>query len=159
MRFKLNSTGAKLTQLTTLNELERYLILLGEVEVSDALFVSCYLNLEDGAEGGRAALTERANLLRSTLPSNDLAELGRALCEIDSYLAAEILPDAKGVAIFARSNFRPFLLAIQFAIPVPSLIAVCPTPSVQPLVKLRDCYLRHDGQLTTASRSRILDWM
>ena len=70
-----------MTQLTTLDELERHLILLDDLEVSDALFVSCYLDLEDGAEGGRAALTERVNLLRSTLPSNDLAELGRALGE------------------------------------------------------------------------------
>lgn len=148
-----------MTQLTTLDELERHLIRLGKVEVSDALFVSCYLDLEDGAEGGRAALTERANLLRRTVPGNNLAELGRALCAIDNYLAAEILPDAKGVAIFVRDDFWGFLLPIQFSIPVPNLIAVRTAPSIQPLVKFRDCYLRHDGQFNTARCARILDWM
>ena len=148
-----------MTQLTTLDELERHIILLGKVDVSDAHFVSCYLNLEAGAAGGRAALTERANLLRYTLQGNDLDELRRALCKINSYLAIEILPEAKGLAIFVRGTFGVFLLPMQFAIPVPNWIAVCPTPSIQPLVELRDCYLRHDGPLATARCARTLEWM
>ena len=120
-----------MTHLTTLPELKQHITLLVSVEESDALFVSFYLNLEDGEAGGRAALAQRASVLRQILKGNDLADLERALRKINAYLAAEILPEAKGLAIFVRGNLGgAFLLPMQFAVPVPNWIAVYPMPNI-----------------------------
>ena len=68
-----------MTHLTTLDELKQHITLLVSVEESDALFVSFYLNLEDGGALGRAALAQRASVLRHILMGNDLADLEQAL--------------------------------------------------------------------------------
>ena len=147
-----------MTHLTTLDELKQHITLLVSVEESDALFVSFYLNLEDGGALGRAALAQRASVLRHILKGNDLADLERALCKIDAYLAAGILPEAKGLAIFVRDIFGgAFLLPMQFAAPVPNWIAVYPTPNIYHLVELKDTYHRYVVLLATAERARILD--
>lgn len=147
-----------MTHLATLDELKQHITLLVSVEESDALFVSFYLNLEDGGASGRAALAQRASVLRHILKGDDLADLERALCKINAYLAAEILPEAKGLAIFVRDSFGgAFLLPIQFAVPVPNWIAVYPTPNIYHLVELKDTYHRYVVLLATAERARILD--
>jgi len=146
------------THLTALDELKQHITLLASVEESDALFVSCYLNLEDGGGGARAALAQRASVLRHILKGSDLADLERALCNINAYLAAEILPEAKGLAIFVRDRRGgAFQLPMQFAVPVPNWIAVYPTPNIYHLVELKDTYHRYVVLLATAERARILD--
>ncbi len=150
--------GADIIHLTTLDELKQHITLLVSVETSDALFVSFYLNLEDGGALGRAALAQRASVLRQILKDNDLADFERALRKIDAYVAAEILSEAKGLAIFVRGNLGgAFLLPMQFAVPLPNWIAVYPTPNIYHLVELKDTYHRYVVLLATAARARILD--
>lgn len=146
-----------MTHLTTLDELKQHITMLVSVAESDALFVSFYLNLEDGGADGRAVLAQRASVLRHILKGNDLADLEQALCKINAYLAAEILPEAKGLAIFVRDNVGAFLLPMQFAVPLPNWIAVYPTPNIYHLVELKDTYHRYVVLLATAERARILD--
>lgn len=146
-----------MTHLTTLDELKQHITLLVSVEESDALFVSFYLNLEDGG-AGRAALAQRACVLRHVPKGYDLADLERALAKINAYLATEILPEAKGLAIFVRDSFGgAFLLPMQFAVPLPNWIAAYPTPNIYHLVELKDTYHRYVVLLATAERARILD--
>ena len=42
-----------MTHMTTLDELKQHITLLASVEESDAPFISCYLNLENGQAGWR----------------------------------------------------------------------------------------------------------
>ena len=147
-----------MTRLTTLDALKQHITLLVSVEKSDALFISFYLNLEDGGALGQAALAQRAGVLRQILKGNDLADFERALRKINAYVAAEILPEAKGLAIFVRGNLGgAFLLPMQFAVPLPNWIAVYPTPNIYHLVELKDTYHRYVVLLATAERARILD--
>ena len=56
-----------MTHLTTLDELKQHITLLASVEETDAPFISCYLDLENGQAGWREVLDERARILREAI--------------------------------------------------------------------------------------------
>jgi len=144
--------------MTTLDELKQQITVLASVEESDAPFISCYLNLENGQTGWRDALDERARILRRILNGNDLADLEETLGRIEAWMATDLLPEAKGVAIFARGTFGgSFMLPMQFAAPLPSRIAVYPTPNIYHLVELKDNYHRYVVLLALPNRVSILE--
>jgi hypothetical protein len=147
-----------MTQLTTLDELKQHITLLASVEESDALFVSAYFNLESGRTGWRETLDGRARILRRILKGNVLADLDEALDKIETWLATELLPEAKGAALFVRGTFGgSFMLPMQFAQPLPNWIAAYPTPNIYHLVELKDNYHRYVVLLATADRASILE--
>lgn len=118
-------------QLTTLDELRRHIGVLACVDETEAPFVSCYLNLEQGEAGYRKAFEDRASALRATLDGDARADFEAAIGQIEPYLAEKLRPGAKGVALFSR-QFRAgaFFLPMQFAAPLPNWIAVYPTPNL-----------------------------
>ena len=147
-----------MTHLTTLNELKQHITLLSSVEESDAPFVSAYLNLEDGRDGWCAALDERERVLRHILNGDDLADFEEALGKIKAWLATDLLPKAKGVAIFVRGTFGgAFMLPMQFAVPLPNWIAIYPTPNIYHLVEIKDNYHRYVVLLALPNRASILE--
>jgi protein required for attachment to host cells len=147
-----------MAHLTTLDELHQQITLLASVEESDAPFISVYLNLENGRTGWREVLDDRARILRRVLKGNDLADLEEALSKIEDWLAADLLPEAKGVAIFVRGTFGgAFMLPMQFATPLPNWIAVYPTPNIYHLVELKDNYHRYVVLLAMPDRASILE--
>jgi hypothetical protein len=147
-----------MNHLTTLNELRGHITLLASVEESETPFVSCYLNLEDGEAAYREALDARASTLRRVLKGDELMDFEESLVRIEAYLANEVLPEAKGVAIFARGTFGgTFMLPMQFAVPLPNWIAVYPSPNIYHLVELKDNYHRYVVMHATAQRVRILE--
>ena len=146
-----------MTHMTTLDELKRQITLLASVKESDAPFISCYLNLENGQTGWRDVLEERGRILRRTLKGDDLTDLEEALGNIEAWLSAELLPEAKGVAIFARGTCGgSFLLPMQFTAPLPNWIAVYPTPNIYHLVELKDDYHRYVVLLALPNRACIV---
>ena len=147
-----------MTHMTTLDELKQQITVLASVEASDAPFISCYLNLENGQTGWRDVLDERARILRRILKGNDLADLEETLGRIEAWMATDLLPDAKGVAIFARGTCGgSFMLPMQFVAPLPSRIAVYPTPNIYHLVELKDNYHRYVVLLAMPNRVSILE--
>ena len=48
-----------MTRMTTLDKLGQHITLLASVEETDAPFISCYLNLENGQAGWRYVLDDR----------------------------------------------------------------------------------------------------
>ena len=147
-----------MAHLTTLDELKHHITLLASVEETDAPFISAYLNLENGQSGWRDVLDERTHILRRILKGNDLADLEIALDKIEDWLASNLLPESKGVAIFVRGIFGgSFMLPMQFAAPLPNWIAVYPTPNIYHLVELKDSYHRYVVLLATPERARILE--
>jgi len=144
--------------LTTLDELSQHITLLASIEETDTPFISCYLNLEGGPTGWQETLGERAGILRRILKGNDLADLEETLDKIKAWLASDLLPEAKGVAIFARGTFGgSFMLPMQFAAPLPNWIAVYPTPNIYHLVELKDNYHRYVVLLAKPDRACILE--
>ena len=147
-----------MTHLTTLGELKQHITLLANIEETDAPFISCYLNLENGQTNWRDVFDERACILRRILKGNDHADFEEALGKIEAWLAVNLLPEAKGVAIFARGTFGgSFMLPMQFAAPLPNWIAVYPTPNIYHLVELKDNYHRYVVLLATPDRACILE--
>ena len=143
-----------MAHLTTLNELRQHITLLASVEESEAPFISAYLNLENGQTGWREALNVRARVLRRVLKGNDLGDLEEALGKIKAWLATDLLPEAKGAAIFVRGTFGgAFMLPMQFAAPLPNWIAVYPTPNIYHLVELKDNYHRYVVLLAMPDRA------
>lgn len=147
-----------MTHLTTLDELKQHITLLASVEETDAPFVSAYFNLEDGQAGWRETLDERARVLRRILKGDNLADLEEALGKIEAWLATDPLPDAKGAAIFIRGIFGgAFMLPMQFAAPLPTWIAIYPTPNIYHLVELKNNYHRYVILLAMPDRASILE--
>jgi len=144
--------------LTTLDELKQHVTLLASVEESDAPFISCYLNLEDKPDSWRKTLDDRARVLRRLLNGNDLADLEEALGKIETWLATDLLSEAKGAALFVRGTFGgAFMLPMQFAAPLPNWFAVYPTPNIYHLVELKDNYHRYVVFMALQDRVSILE--
>ena len=147
-----------MTHLTTLDELQQHITVLASVDETDAPFISCYLNLEDGPDSWRKTLDDRAGILRRILKGNDLADFEEAMGKIEAWLATELLPEAKSAALFVRGNFGgAFMLPMQFAAPLPNWIAVYPTPNIYHLVELKDNYHRYVVLLAEPQRACILE--
>jgi len=147
-----------MTHMTTLDELNQYITALASVEESDAPFISCYFNLENGQTGWSNVLDERARILRRLLKGNDLADLEETLERIEVWMTTELLPEAKGVAIFARGTCGgSFMLPMQFAAPLPNRIMAYPTPNIYHLVELKDNYHRYVVLLALPYRVGILE--
>lgn len=147
-----------MTHLTSLDELSHHITTLACVEETDAPFLSCYFNLEDGQNEWRALLDERARILRRLLKGDHLADLEGILPKVDMWLSSELLPEAKGAAVFVRGcSGGSFMLPMQFAVPVASRIAVYPTPNICQLVELKDSYHRYIVLLATSNRACILE--
>ncbi len=144
--------------LTTLDELRRNIAVLACIDESEAPFVSCYLNLEQGASRYRKALENRVSALRATLDGDARADFNVAIHQIEAYLAEKLRPGAMGVALFSR-QFRAgaFFLPMQFAAPLPDWIAVCATPNLFHLMALKDTYHRYVVLLATGAWVRILE--
>ena len=159
MRSRPNARDIKdMTHLTTLDELKGHNGLLASVEETGAPVVSAYFDLEGGTAGWRETLDGRARLLRRVLKGNDLADFEEAVGKIENWLATELHPDAKGVAIFVRGTFgRGFMLPMQFAATLPNWIAVYPMPNIHHLVELKDSYHRHVILLALPDRASILE--
>ncbi len=144
--------------LTTLDELKQHITLLASVDESDAPFMSCYLNLENGPDSWRKTIDDRASILRRILKGNDLADLEEALVQIEAWLANNLLPEAKSAALFVRGNFGgAFMLPMQFAAPLPDWITIYPTPNIYHLVELKDNYHRYIVLLAEPQRACIME--
>ncbi len=147
-----------MAHLTTLNELRDIIATLAGIKAFHTPFVSCYLNLEHGDDSAREMIDQRADLLRRVLGGSELDDFEDSITAIKRYLDEELLPEAKGLAFFARSSFeREFYMPLQFAVPLPNLLRVYPTPNIYHLVELKDTYERYLVMIATLDRVRILE--
>lgn len=145
-------------KMTTLDELKKNISLLASVEESDVPFISCYLNIEAGPTSWQKTFNNRVHILRRILKGSNLLDFEDALGKIETYLLTELLPDAKGVAIFSRGlTGGSFMMPMQFAAPLPNWIVVNPTPNIYHLMELKDNYHRYIILLANAQRARILE--
>jgi len=145
-------------QLTSLDELRRQIGVLACVDETEAPFVSCYINLEQGEAGYRKAFEERASVLRAAFDGDARADFEAAKAQIEGYLAAKLRRGAKGLALFARQfHGGAFFLPMQFAVSVPDWIAVDPSPHIYHLMALKDTYHRYLVMIATQGRVRITE--
>ena len=140
-----------------LSELQQHIRTLVTLEESEALVISCYLNVEAGLPGCRNAFAERVALLRRAVGAVHKNTLEEGLANLVSFVKDHVQPTTRGVAVFARGGSQPFLLPLQFRVPLPTSIAVDTTPNIYHLVELKDTYYRYVIMLCTEEFVRILE--
>ncbi len=99
---------------------------------------------------------ERVQSLRRSLGLHEQQDFDFALARIEHMFATDILSNAKGLAAFSRGGEQPFLLPLQFQVPLPNWIAVDNVPNIYHLVELKDTYHRYVVMLVTKENWRIL---
>jgi hypothetical protein len=91
-----------------LKNLKWHIWTLATLPETNAPVVSCYLALEKGRIKKSNAFEELSWSLRRVTTKQEKQNLEDALEPIATYLACELLPDAKGVAVFSRAGSIPF---------------------------------------------------
>jgi len=132
----------------------RNLAVLSETESS---MISCYINNEAGRASYRDDIDARIREIREVLSSNQRLDFEQALGRIEAFLAADINPEAKGVALFSRGGESPFFQALQFRLPLPNIMSVDSVPHIYELVLLKDTYDRYVVLISTESHARIIE--
>lgn len=140
-----------------LESLRKHIRTLATLPVTDAEVVSCYLTLEGGGLTDRNVFDTQARLLKQGMTGTARRDSEDALKRIEEYLTTELLPDAKGIALFSRAGAEPFFLPLQFRVPLPIWVAVDTTPNIYHLVELKDTYHRYVVMISTEESVRILE--
>lgn len=139
-----------------LQTLQSHIRVLACLEETEAPVISCYLNLQPGESGGRNLFESRMRLLRSAQPGVSRIAFSEALAQIRAWLCSSLADESQGAALFARGGNRPFFRALQFQVPLPTWIAIGPTPNIYHLVELKDNYHRYVVLLSTDVSVRVL---
>ena len=140
-----------------LKNLQRHIRTLATLPETDAPVVSCYLALDKGRVQNRNAFDEQIRPLIGSLSGQARRDFENALGPIEKYLARELLPEAKGAAVFSRAGEQPLFLPLQFRVPLPNWVAMDRVPSVYHLVELKDTYHRYVVMISTEQSVRILE--
>ncbi len=140
--------------LENLNILIRKISTLSE---TDAVVISCYVNLEAGRASYRNAFDFRIREIRKALPSDQHHDFEEALGRIEVFLASDINPKTKSIALFSRGGESTFFLPLQFRLPLPDHMIVDSVPHIYELVKLKDTYHRYVVLISTETHARIVE--
>ena len=85
-----------------LGELQQYIRTLATLEVSEALVINCYLDVEAGVQSRRNAFSGRVAILRRNIGTEYAEAFEQALTRVVSFIKDDLLPGSIGVAAFAR---------------------------------------------------------
>lgn len=140
-----------------LKNLQKHIRTLATLEETNSPVISYYLNREFDELSNRLKLTEQGRVLRQSLWGRAKHDFEEAMNKIETFIDTELLPDAKGVAIFARTGEGPFFLPLQFRVPLPNWIAVTALPNIYHLIELKDTYHRYVVMISTEESARILE--
>jgi protein required for attachment to host cells len=140
-----------------LKDLQNAVRVLAVLDETEAPFISCYLNREAGESSFRAALDQRIGELRRSLRGEARLLFEEALIPLQRFLAGQVASGTEGIAIFSRGGTRPYFLALQFHVPVPTWVVVDTVPNIYHLVELKDTYHRYVLLLATEKTVRILE--
>jgi len=111
---------------------------LADLEMSDSAVVSCYLDAGAGKPACREFLKQKAGQIRPRLRGTARLDFENAVSMIHSALDAHWIPEARGIAIFARGALGGRQLTILHSATTLSnrFILYC-RPELLPLVSLR----------------------
>lgn len=124
-----------------LKQLDQSIRALASTPASAAPVLNCYVDRE--SPEWRSRFDEEASRLRAAFPAGESRRwFDEALLRIKTHL--RLVPEigARGAAVFARGGDAPFLLPLEFRIPLPGSLSASRHPRIFPLVALRDNYYR-----------------
>ncbi|MFH1417305.1 MAG: hypothetical protein ABII12_03350 [Planctomycetota bacterium] len=140
-----------------LKSLRKHIRTLATLPVTDAEVISCYLTLHGGDLTDRNVFDTHVRLLKQGTTGSARRDREDALRRIEEYLTTNLLPEAKGIALFSRAGAEPFFLPMQFQVPLPNWVAVDTTPNIYHLIELKDTYHRYVVMISTEESVRILE--
>ena len=113
-----------------LKNLQKHIRALASLPETDAEVISCYLTLENGRLKNRNVFDGQVRAIKNDLTGQTRRDFEVALDRIETYLAADLLPGAKGLAVYSRAGEEPFFLPLHFRVPLPNWVAVDRTPNI-----------------------------
>ena len=154
----MTRASAGVTQAMEVSQLQAHIRTLITLEEDESPIVTCYVHRAIGRNDSGPPLFEgRVRAVRGVLRGQQLDCFEEAFGRIQRYLAKEVRPTTRGVAIFARAGARPFFLGLQFQVPLPNRLSVGSTPDIYHLVELKDTYHRYVVLISTEESARILE--
>lgn len=140
-----------------LSQLQTHIRTLITLEEDEALIVSCYVHRDVNQKAPSTPFEGRLRMIRKALAGQELDDFEERFGRIQHFLATEIRPTTRGIAIFARAGKHPFFLGLQFQVPLPDRLSVSSTPDIYHLVELKDTYHRYVVLISTEESARILE--
>ncbi len=140
-----------------LKDLQQHIRTLVTLEETDAPVVSAYFNVAERNAAHRKFVDERTQFVGGTLPPSAAEDFKQAMRQVTNFLESQLNQATQGAAIFARAGKSPFFLALQFQVPLPSMIAVGPSANVYHLVEMKDTYHRYVVVIINEMGARILE--
>lgn len=120
-----------------LEDLQRHVLNLANLEEAAEPVVSCYLDL---GSAYRENLNEKVRSLKNELERRLRLPFWEALGRIEVFVGTGICPESRGAALFSRGGERSFFVPLQFTAPLPTQVIVSAKPHIYPLVELKhDC--------------------
>ncbi|MEW8509075.1 MAG: hypothetical protein AB2598_20530 [Candidatus Thiodiazotropha sp.] len=127
--------------MTSCNALDRSIELLTSVDVADAPFLSCYLDLEAGVESCQMFLASEADQIRAGLCDMQRLDFDEAFARLEKTIGSLCADEIRGVAIFTRSiTGGRFVTVIPSMLPFRNQLTFYRVPDIRPLLSLRDAY-------------------
>ncbi len=140
-----------------LKELQQHIRTLVTLEETEAPVISMYHSLMKGDGTNRRFIDDRTQFVGTSLPPSAAEDFKQAMRQVQTFFESKLEPTSKAVAVFARAGRSPFFLALQFQVPLPSMLAVGSTPNVYHLVELKDTYHRYVVMIINEMGARILE--
>jgi len=138
-----------------LTSLRKHLRALATMGQSQSLILSCYTSFEHG-QSRRDLIERRAQAIRATIPLSLRTDFDLAMARIFAQQDLHA-PRTRGMAVFASCADSGFFQALEFRVPLPTLLVVEPAPVIYPLVELKDTFHRFIVVISTEGSARILE--
>jgi hypothetical protein len=119
--------------------LDERIQLLASVDIAEAPFLSCYLNLESGEAAYETFLERQVRMIRHHLDGVAKIDFDETFAAIKAGLRRVWTEETRGLALFARGLMGGrFFLAIPSRLPFANQMSYYRVPDIRPLLNLKD---------------------
>jgi hypothetical protein len=143
-------------EIMTGSELDSHLGKLIELDESEHLFFSIYLDLSSMLSA-EMQLRELVCSVMPTLSEESVDHLFQVESYILDIIGERIRDEHKGLAVHFRFGAKPELYAIVFHLPVAPAIFADSSPNILQLIEMRDSYDRYVVLISTETQARIME--
>ncbi len=138
-------------------KLEEHIRALAALPETEAPIISCYAEIAGGRVKDPKMCDGQMNALKMGRTCVEGRLIDDALSPVRLLLSGNLEADSKGLAVFSRAGQEPYLLFLQFRVPLPTWITAGKFPSIFHLVEMKDTYERYVVMLGTRERVRIFE--
>jgi protein required for attachment to host cells len=138
-----------------IRQLQNQLRTLIELEETESPVVSYFLDCED--PDGSRVVREQVLAARKALGADQRSAFDRAVDRIEDHVPWKLDDSTRSVAVFARSGSSPLFLVMEFEATLPTQLVVESTPTIFPLVELKDNYHRYVLMICNEESARVLE--